>query len=186
MRSRIIIAALAIVAMMAATVSAQVPAKPVDIYIGGGLSIPTGTVGDFWKMGFHGNGKIGFAAGPNIDILGSIAYHSFPLDDQGFSGVEGGTLTTILIGGDVRLSLGVPAAPTHPYLFGGGGLGLVSVSDVTFPGSPTESTDSESKPYVEFGGGVEMQRFFAEVKYVVVMTSDESVTFLPITIGVKF
>lgn len=186
MYSKVIIAALVIVAIMAVTGAAQAPAKPMDIYIGGGVSVPTGTLGDGWKMGFHGNGKIGFTATPKIDILGSVAYHSFPLDDQGVSGVDGGTISTILIGGDARMNFGVPAAPTMPYALAGAGLGILSASDVTSGGTTILTVDSETKPYIEFGGGVEMQKFFAEIKYVIVLTSGESLTFLPITVGVKF
>lgn len=186
MRSKIFITALAIVALMVVSASAQVPAKPFKIYLGGGLTMPSGNFGDAYKMGFHGNGKIGFVVSPKLDVMGSVAFHSFSIDDQGVSGIDGGTMTIIMIGGDARLTFPMPNSPVKPYALGGGGFGIAKVGEITVSGSGTTPSDSESKPYLEFGGGVEINKFFAEIKYVVLMTSGESLKYLPITVGVSF
>lgn len=186
MRVKMIFAALAMVAMVAMSATAQAPPKPFDIYIGGGVSMPTGNFGDAYKMGFHGNGKIAFEATPMIDIVGNIAYHTFSFDDQGNSDFDGGSTSVIMIGGDGRYAFDMPQSNFGPYVLAGVGLGIVSLGDITLPVVGTVDGGSETKPYINFGGGAEVQKFFFEIKYVIVMTSGDSFSFLPITVGVKF
>jgi len=64
---KVLVMILAIVAIMTANPSkaeAQVPAKPVDVYFGGGISAPSGDLDELWNLGFHGTGRIGFSAAP--------------------------------------------------------------------------------------------------------------------------
>ncbi len=167
-------------------VQAQEAAKPMSFYLGGGLSVPTGDLGDGWKLGFHGLGRVGFNVAPKLDILAGIDYHTFSVDDQGVSGVSGGAISTINFVGDLKVNLGAPGMSTNPFVLGGVGLAIASISDLTIAGLGTFSFDSESKMFVEVGGGVEFNKFFVQGRYVNIFTEGSSISYLPITVGVKF
>ncbi len=183
---KLVVTLLALAALLATSALAQVPDKPVNIYIGGGLSVPTGTFDDGWKVGFHGSGRVGYAVAPKVEIMGGIDYHSFPLDDKGTTGIEGGTFSAVLFGGDVKINLGVPAMSANPFLFGGLGIASISISDIEISGFPILEGDSETDLFIEAGAGVKFNRFFIQVKYVSVFTEGDDVTSIPFTVGVKF
>jgi len=167
-------------------VQAQEAAKPMSFYLGGGVSVPTGDLGDGWKLGFHGFGRVGFNVAPKLDILAGLDYHTFSVDDQGVSGIEGGALSTINITGDLKVNLGTPAMSANPFVLGGVGLAIESVSDLTIAGLGTFSFDSESDVFIEVGGGAEFNKFFIMGRYVNIFSSGSSISYLPITVGVKF
>ena len=128
----------AFVALMAVGASAQMPSSPVSLYVGGALSLPQSpdNFSDTYKTGYHGFAGIGYSFVPKLQVIGKIEYNtfSFDFDNSGFSGLsDGGTQNLLMFGADGRFSLGVPAAPFKPFVFAGGGLASVSVSD--FEGS---------------------------------------------------
>ena len=126
-----------ILAFTAMTASAQVPAKPMTIYGGVGMSLPTSPdeFKDFWSMGFHGLGAVGFNAAPKLQLLGKIEYHNFAFDWGDIPG-DGGAISFLMIGGDVKLNLGVPLAPTKPFILGGVGMATASID---LPGAASET-----------------------------------------------
>jgi len=77
-------------------------------------------------------------------------------------------------------------SPANPYMLAGVGIGVVSLSDLTISGAGTISADSESKFFVEVGGGVEFSKVFIQAKFVNIFTEGSSVTYFPITLGVMY
>lgn len=175
-----------ILVFSAVTASAQVPAKPFSIYVSGGLDMPTSSsFKDGYKTGFDANAQLGFDAFPKSQFLINLGYHHFSADWGNVTGYDGGDMNIILAGGDLKLDLGLPAAPMKPFVLGGLGLAVLSWSDVTTP-LGSGPVDSKSKFYFEIGGGVEFTQFFVKVKYVNIATSGSSLGFIPINVGVKF
>ena len=175
-----------IFAFIAVSASAQVPAKPFTVYASAGLSVPMASdFKDAYKMGYHGNAQLGFNSFPKGEVLINLDYHTFSPDWGDAAGFDGGTLSAILAGADVKLNLGVPAAPMSPFIFGGGGLAVLSWSDITTPlgSGPVES---QNKFYFEVGGGVTFTQFFVKVKYVSISTDGSSIGFAPVSVGMKF
>ena len=174
-------------AFTAMTASAQVPAKPFTVYGSVGLSMPMSPdyFKDGYKMGFHGNAQLGFNAFPKTEFLVNLGYHSLSADFGDVTGYDGGTLSAILVGGDLKFNLGVPTAPIKPFVFAGAGIAVLSMSDLTTPFG-TYTVDSENKFYFEIGGGVEFTQFFVRVKYVNVATEDDATALIPISVGMKF
>ncbi|KAA3633236.1 MAG: hypothetical protein DWP97_09530 [Calditrichaeota bacterium] len=178
---------LAIIVMaFAFSASAQVPAKPFNIYASAGLTLPSGDASDFYKSGFHGNAQLGFNSFPKGEILINLGYHKLSSD---YEGVEGGDLSAILAGADLKLNLGVPAAPISPFVFAGAGISTLSWSDETETIGTVTTTytyDSENKFYFEVGGGVQFSQFFVKVRYVNISIDDMTLAMLPLSVGVKF
>ncbi len=189
----------AIVAVMAVLMTtsamAQAPAKPFNMYLGGGGSLPSGDLADGWKMGFHGIGRLGMAMAPKMELLFGADFHTFGLDLPDEADVDGGAFSAILIAGDVKLNLGVPNSNMNPFVFGGGGMASISISDMTGemynPSTDqfetvTVSFESETKAFFEFGAGVEMGKMFIQGKYVSIQADGESINYIPFSLGFKF
>jgi len=181
---------LAILLVFAVGASAQVPAKPFTVYVGGGLSMPVSpsAFDDLYKMGFHGSGGVGFTVSPMFQVIGRVEYHTWGLDKEkyGISDVEGGSFKVIAFGADGKFAFGVPGAPIKPFVLGGVGMANISVSDFEYEGETIATIPSETDFYVAFGGGVEFKNFFAQFRYVHIMTEGDATGTVPITVGVKF
>lgn len=165
-------------------------AKHARVYVGAGLGVPTGDAGDGWNTGFHGQVGLGFSAGPRLEIIPRLGYHSFSLDDQGL-GISGGGLSVFMVGADAKLAFADAPKRTIPYAFGGLGLANASFGDMTIPGFGTVPGDSETKLYINVGGGLDFNNssktpFFAEARLVSVSTSGSSITYIPLTFGMRF
>lgn len=185
---------------------AQVPAKPFNIYAGGGLTMPSSpdAFKDGFKMGFHGTAKLGLKAVPKGEILLNLEYHMFGLDNEDMYGtnVDGGDLSIIMAGADYKLNLGVPLAPVNPFIQAGGGLAIISMSDLSYTdpvlGDIDVTTESINKIYLEIGGGIEFNKFFASIRIVNIFNGsteydvsamevkEKSALMIPLTVGVKF
>lgn len=172
------------VLFMVSAVSAQ-EVKTVDGYVSAGLSLPTGDLGDGWKLGYHLAGRMGFDVAPKVRILVGVGLHAFPLDDRG-TGVDGGNITVVPIMADIKLNLGLPGASANPYLLGGIGMANLSFSDLTYQGQLWLKGESETDFAVEIGGGVDFDRFFVQGKFVNVFTEGSDLTFIPFSFGLKF
>jgi hypothetical protein len=179
----------AVVGMLCAAVSAQAPASPVSIYVGGGLSMPMAPDGfkDYWKMGFNGMVGAGYGLSPAFQIVAKGEYHMLPLD---VDSVEGGDLGFLMFGVDGRFAIGLPAAPIKPFVLGGLGMANISASDIT-KGEYTVLFGDVTKFYFNVGAGVEFKAgpkmsLFAQARYVDVMTEGDALAFIPFTVGLKF
>jgi len=193
------------------SVSAQVPSKPFNVYLGGGLSVPSGNSSDSYKTGFNAFDRIGFKTMPRVELLLGADIHSNGLDKQSFvtmlnsspsytgvTSVEGGTAVSILFAGDLKLNLGIPAAPFNPYAMAGGGVASSRSADLVIRSTNalldgTRIPNSQTKAFYELGGGLEFSHSFVQVKYVgiidataMVIGISSSPNILAISGGVKF
>lgn len=191
----------AVILLFAGVASAQ-NVKPFDVYVGGGLGIPTGPDGfkDSWKNGINLSAGIGYNVAPMISLIGHIDYHSFPYNiPSEYSGdYDGWRYSAVLFGADLGLSPNLPAFPLKPFLRAGVGMAYTKISDLEVLGETFLEGDSETRPYFSFGGGFEFpmgpaMKLFVEGRMNMIMysdaessISDETVSFMPITVGIKF
>jgi len=175
---------------LAASVMAQLPGKPFTVSVAGGISAPTGELNDIWKAGYHGSGRIAHSFAPKLELTAGLDYHSFPRDALGISNLEGGDYKVLMLAVDLRLNLGVYPMPWKPFLFGGGGIARASTSDMTYPdvfgsGTITVEGDSNTKPFIEIGGGINFSLFFIQGKFVNIFYDDGNVKYVPISAGIR-
>jgi opacity protein-like surface antigen len=182
-----ILAILTILLAFSVTATAQTPSSPIKLYATGGVSLPMSPdlFKDYYKMGFHFGGGVGYALMPNLQLIGKAEYHMFAPDVED---IEGGDLKLSMFGGDLKFSLGLPAAPIKPYLLGGAGFAKITVDAVE--GFDEESYD-ETKFYFNVGAGLDLVSnpafsLFIQGRYVSVMTDDESTAMVPISAGIRF
>jgi opacity protein-like surface antigen len=188
---------LVLVALLVFAIATGVSAKS-SIYIGGGISLPSGDAGDLYKTGFGAGIGIGFPVAPNFQIIPKVEFNTFAVDlgilDVAGVTHEGGSLSAFMFGADGRYSIGLPEAKVKPFFLGGLGMAIASVSDFTVSGggeSISVPGVSETKLYFNFGAGIEFavsptMNAFLQGRYVSIMTEGSSITFMPFTIGLKF
>ncbi len=172
--------------ILAAGAGAQVPAKPVDLYVGGGVTVPTGSFGDVQKLGFNGYGRANFNLRNVVNLVAGVDFHQLPFDDGGAGGFDGGDARLLMITGGVKYPITLPASPIKPSMMFETGLALYSVSDLTQPTEEIQEFENQEKIFISFGVGVDISRFFAVVRYIDVFTDGDDATMLPLTVGVKF
>ena len=172
---------------VASAAMAQVPAKPFTIYVGGGLTMPMSPDGfkDNQSMGFHGFGQLGFNVIPKGELVINLEYHMFGGDWQDPDITGGGDFSVIMAGADFKLNLGLPAAPMRPFILGGAGIAIESVSDFETTLGDI-SFDSENDIYIQFGGGVTFNKFFVKARYVHIMTEGDATAMVPVSVGISF
>ena len=164
--------------------AARRAAVPFTFAVAGGLSVPTGDLGDAVGTGFHLEGMAAhrLQSAP-ITLRAELAYHAFGSKDV----TAGSTTTSVdahtiaLVGNavyDLRTNL-----RERPYLIGG--LGAYDVTG-TVKVNGTSSSNSDWKLGANVGGGVRFllggMRSFVEVRYHIV----DQASYLPISFGVQF
>jgi len=165
------------VGMLALVPASMLSAQGLRWGVGAGLLMPMGDYGDFDKTGFTvGGGGTYWLTGGQLGIRADLSYSS--------TSEKEGVLahTTKLIGGlaSVVYGLGASGAPARPYVMGG--VGLYNVDG---------GGGSETKVSFGAGAGVGFKlgtggmRGFLETRFTSVST-DPSLTFLPIVVGVSF
>lgn len=190
-----------LIAFAATSVSAQAP-SPFSFYAGGLISLPQApdAFKESFKTGWHGYIGAGYKAMPNLQIVGKIEYHTFAVDFDNMAGMEeysGGTNKMWMFGADGRYQFSLPSAPISPYVLGGLGFANIKQSEFEGPASLGLSLlneaipESVTKMYWNIGTGVNLASgpafsFFAQARYVSILTEGESSNFIPITLGVKF
>lgn len=154
-------------------------AKPVQIGIAGGVSIPTSDLSDLASTGFNGTVTLGL--NPAMIPLGvriDAAYNQFAVKDV----FGGGNAHFTSVTGNLVYKL--PGATVSPYAIGGAGWYNAALGNNGFLGS-----DSESKLGWNIGGGIllPLSGFdtFIEARYNQVQT-DPALKFIPITFGILF
>jgi opacity protein-like surface antigen len=153
--------------------------RPIKFGLGGGLTIPTGDVGDGFDTGYHGQLMLGFSV-PMIPLglRADGVYHSF-------SGSEGLGLDLKVLGGGVNVMYDLPGVMIRPFL--SGGLGMYNVK---FEADDPADEADETKFGFNLGGGFRFNLTgfdtFVEARYYSVQTSDEAANFIPITFGIMF
>ena len=188
---------LGILVLFALSASAQIP-TPFSFYAGGALSVPSSPEGfsDGWKTGYHGMAGVGYKMSPKFQLVGKLEYHNFSADVSNYPDLDGGNAKIMMYGVDGRFSLGLPMTPIKPFFFGGGGIAHVEWDEFTGTNLITSTLNSylpeaENKFYYNAGAGVEFafgptMNFFVQGRYVSVATEGEKMSYIPITLGLKF
>lgn len=174
MRRTAAVAALGLVSV-AAVADAQDMAqtRAVTFGLAGGLSMPTGDVGDSFKTGWNVMGSLGYqpafrAVGARFDV----GYHSL--------GADGAFDDLGILAGTGNVVLTVSNYPTAKlYVLGGAGLYNVDFAD-----------DSETKFGLNGGGGVQFRlgglNPFIEARLHSIFTEDDNTNFIPLVFGLTF
>lgn len=169
--------------------------KPVKMsyYLGLGASVTVSDLAKGWNAGYHGLGRIGFEASPVLSILAGFEYHYFSFKDQPDTSVSGSNFTSRNFIGELKLNLASPAHGVNPYFFAGAGLAITRISDSTYRiyndtlvnrGAVTYKTETDA--LIEFGAGLEYKILFIQCRYLSVLSDSTTVSYVPITLGVKF
>ncbi len=172
----------ALIVGLASTASAQLPSKPFSLYIQGGASLPQEDFKDIYKLGYHGAGGLGISIFPKVEAVGRVSYHKYSLESAasllGIDSpvdVDGGDLTMLMYGADLKLNLGILV--TNPYLLAGYGWAKFDREDVTYSVLSVEHTqtfDSNTENYWILGGGIEFSRTFIEGRYITFLEDDDN------------
>lgn len=167
---------LGLIMVLALGAQAQDAAKKTNFYLGAGLDLPMGDFGDFFGMGFHGAGALGFNVSPTFQPRAKVEFHTFGSDMDGVDG----SISVIMFGGDARFSFAKEGQKMSPFLLGGLGFASSSFND-----------ESSTDFYFEFGGGIDIasnsaMTWFVQGRYVSISSDGESSTFIPATVGIRF
>jgi hypothetical protein len=165
--------------------SAQDTPRPVSFGVSGGLSLPIGDLGDGYEMGFNVTGHVMLrpASFTNLSFRGDVNFDRFGaknVDDVNFR----------FLGGTANAVYAFPQSTpgmVRPYVLGGVGMQNSKVSVDVGSGS---ASNSSTDVHVQGGGGINFQlsgfTTFVEAKYVNVFGDGSSVSFIPITFGIRF
>ncbi len=162
---RILLSALFVAALPAAA-SAQ-------FQVGVGAAVPTGDFGDLFGTGLHAQASynIGLPLLPDVRIDG--VYQTY--DAEGDADVS-----TDIIGGGVNLLLDLPLVIIKPYLLGG--IGYYNVS--------MEGVDDSSELGFTGGAGLRLALgrlgVFGEARVLNIRGDDDSITTIPLVVGITF
>lgn len=180
--------------LLCATFASAQVSKPFSAYVGGGLTLPQGDYGDFYKNGYHGMGSIGLGFMPMVQGLGKVEYHSIPVNSEFVSN----DISVIMYGLDAKLSPMLPVSPIKP--FGLVGIGMATMkTDITLDFSslgtgmsPVDvGTAQTTEFYYEIGAGLEMKaapsvNLFVMARYITITNSMADFSYIPVTVGLKF
>jgi len=174
-------AAVAALIMTPALVSAQ--SSAVGFGLSGGLSVPTGDLGDAVDAGYSIAGHVFLKSSSmkSLRFRGDVSYNGFDYKNIDASyrslGFVGNALIDLSTNGGVK-----------PYVLGG--LGAFNGKRSTQIGSAAVVSTSSTDVGIQVGGGLNFQlsgfSTFLEVKYVNVFTDNNSAGYTPITFGVRF
>ena len=173
--------AVAALMMTPAMVSAQ--SSSVGFGLSGGLSIPTGDLGDAVDAGYSIAGHVFLKSSSmkSLRFRGDVSYNGFDYKNIDASyrslGFVGNALIDLSTNGGVK-----------PYVLGG--LGAFNGKRSTQIGSAAVVSTSSTDVGIQIGGGLNFQlsgfSTFLEAKYVNVFTDNNSAGYIPITFGVRF
>lgn len=171
------------VSVAALAVFESADARPIDLYLSGGISDPTGELATGMEIGYHGAIKLGFQLETRTDFLIGAEFHSMPTDHNRLPDISA-DFRAIMVGFDVKINLKTPEDPISPFLVVGGGYANIDFSD-TLTQLNTFRADSDSHSYFELGGGFELKRAFMMVRFANIFTEQADGRFISIGIGYK-
>lgn len=170
-------------AFLTAFGAANASAQGVGFMVGGGLTVPTGELGDdFANTGFNALAGVDILlpASP-VDLRLEAAFTQF--------GIKDADANWRVISGGAAALVNLPMVGATPYLIGGAG-----VYSQKATGSGVDS-DSETDLGVNIGAGVTiplvgMRGVFGEVRYHNIFSKDDdsgfpNINFISFTIGLK-
>ncbi len=178
MKRSLFAAALVGVSFVSFEAGAQITtAKPVQIGIAGGASLPTSDLSDGANTGFNVTGTVGF--NPSLIPLGirvDGAYNRF-----GLKAPLAGNVAYTSVSGNLVYKF--PSTTVSPYAIGGAGWCHTSADTGI-------GTGSDNNFCWNAGGGISMPLSgfdtFIEARYNQIQTEGVSTKFIPITFGVMF
>jgi len=174
-------AALTALLLTPAMVTAQ--SSAVGFGVSGGLSVPTGDLGDAVDAGYSIAGHVFLkpASMKSVRFRGDVSYSGFDYKNIDASYRSLGFVGNALL--DLSTSSSV-----KPYVLGG--LGAFNGKRSTQLGSAAVVSTSSTDVGIQVGGGLTFQlsgfSTFFELKYVNVFTDGNSAGYLPITFGIRF
>lgn len=175
-RTRSVALATLLLAASAGAASAQ---TALTLGTGFGVTIPMGDAADFFNVGWHAQGNIGFSnpewpVGLRIDGM----YHTLGGEDIG--GFESEDLTVIAGVANVQLFLSRNTTGGGLFVVGGGGMYNLDFG---------EGTDSETKFGFMGGAGYKFAMtnlmLSLEAKYHHILTDNDPIQLIPITLAVE-
>ncbi len=175
-----------------ATAQTQIPInEPIEKfrrYFGTGISVPTGSLEDGGRRGFHFWGRIGYTLTPTTELSIGPEYHTFDRDNRGQFGTYGGRLYTLMLGVNIKRNLGADPEFMNPYLFAGGGWAFMEVLPLTTIARGKERFESANGVYLEGGFGLELGWILLQVKVVRVAKRyiGDRLTHFPFSVGLRF
>lgn len=178
----------------------------------GGLCLPQGPeeFKDTFKSGIGFGAEFKYNINEKMGFVGSFAFLPFKFNEDKIAeemwgdaqvNIEGGGIKINAIQADLLYSLSQPGASTGFYLIGGGGYYMaksqnpdkIEVTTETYEvtGTMVGKEESENDLGVNFGAGLELAmgtstKLFAEAKYHIVFTEEESTKFITLMGGVRF
>ncbi len=166
-----------ILLIMTGTAAAQ-SSIGLNVFAGGGLTVPLQDMKDSWKIGGHGDVGFGFSLTPGLDAGGRYHFFALPLDDSPDSVSFVDTdddLTVHEFSGEIRALLSPPGINIRPY-------GIIGIGFAKFP--------DRTEFFYCVGGGLKYGiiprlDFFIEGRYNWVSIEDYSVSYIPLSIGVS-
>ena len=165
-----------------AILSAQ--SSAVGFGVSGGLSVPTGDLGDAVDAGYSVAGHVFLkpSSMKSLRFRGDVSYDRFA-----YKGNIDGNLRSLGFVGNAMLDLSTTGG-VKPYVLGG--LGAFNGKTSTKVGSAAVVSTTSTDVGVQVGGGLNFQlsgfSTFLELKYVNVFTDGNSSAYIPITFGVRF
>jgi len=203
--------------------------RGIDCYFGGGISLLSGPqmLKDENKMGFNASGSIGFGLDilPSVSLIVGVDYTAFPKDEtyarqeavqqipasarigSGVSIGDGGTLSILTIGGNLKLRLGPSDGEVTPYVVVGAGFLSTSVPDVDASYLYSEQTAVVVSTYnplilrrtqfnvkaavvASVGAGIDVplsktNSMFIEGRYALGFTTYGNTVYIPVRLGLR-
>jgi hypothetical protein len=168
---------LAVCSLVAALALAAAPAHA-QVWIGGGVTLPSGDFGDFYTTGFAINAGVTAAKFSN-DRARLWAEGLFGINN-GDDAIEEDDLKSTMYGGFASLSYElVTTGTTRPYLIGGAGYLAQRISQGDF-------SQTEGGLGLNGGLGVTFGKFSVEGRYWTASINDGTTAFLMVQGGISF
>ncbi|HEX2897718.1 MAG TPA: hypothetical protein VHP63_06690 [candidate division Zixibacteria bacterium] len=177
---------IAVSALLSFGIVSSTHSRPLNLYLSGGISDPSGELANAMEVGYHGAAKMGIQLEPRTEFLFGGEFHSMPTDHNRLPTVSS-DFRAIMVGFDVKINVGIPEDPIVPYLLVGGGYANIDFTDTLtqITSGNTFKADSDSQSYFEIGGGFELKRAFMMVRFANIFTEQADGRFISIGIGYK-
>lgn len=180
---------IAVVMVVTLMFSGSAMAGETSVYLGGGVSMPSGLYGDIFKTGMGGAGGIGFQLSPNMEVGVRVAYTKFSLDIPIDVGID---LKALAFLADIKFYPGSATEATFkPYVSGTVGVTQAKLGLGILAGLAGTEEVTETKPAFGFGAGFDYMfsptaGLWVDAKYMFVTLEGESLKHVPLRAGVKF
>ena len=183
-----ILTGLALASVLGAT---PAMAQGAEFSLGGGLGIPLSDFDDVANLGWHGLAGVSFVPeGSPVGIQVDGQYQQYKLDDEV---VLSDDLKQRLIFGTANAVYKFNTAEGtafRPYLIGGGGVYNVKVTGEDDVGGVIDTDNSVTKFGLNAGAGFDFKAgsagLFVEGRFHNVFTEGSNLTFIPISVGIRF